>query len=255
MEAQVQMIVVLSGVVITLIVMSVPQLFLLACAKLLIVPHLIGLKVLLFAFQKISKDTVRDGGKVQFTARHRVLLRLHLWAWKITYHAAETFNDFMRSEMIEVQSGRNSVDYVPVDERDKPIGEQCVITMRKLSKPRQAEIKDRMIKLSNLGRVDGLRNRTVRLAITREMIDGWKNVGRRDETGNVVPVRFDKKERTAMYEILPDTLTDELEARFGDGSLDWEAAEERIAEAEAEEEEFKDSLSALDEEEPVDQVA
>jgi len=121
-----------------------------------------------------------------------------------------------------------TVSYVPVTERgtDNPVR----IEMRKLPRKVLAEIRDEIVVLNQRGKFSGLRNDSTTVKTVTLMMNGWENVF--DMDGK--PLTFDTSKRSEMYDILPREMQEDLEAKFGRGSLDWEKAEAELAKAEAE---------------------
>jgi hypothetical protein len=117
------------------------------------------------------------------------------------------------SMAIVVQKPGERIPYVPKSERELPEAEQTVIYFEKQKRGRLAEERDRLVGLSEKGRVDALRSASVSYRITVMQLVGWHNVV--DKDGNTVP--FDAKNKEAMYELLPVAVQEELEEEFGSG--------------------------------------
>lgn len=126
---------------------------------------------------------------------------------------------------------KETVAYVPTSERgnDNPVR----FHMRRISREKLAGIKDNMVVLDKKGKFQGIRNDTTTYKTVLHMFVGWDGV--LDTDGK--PIEFEGKtlsDRARMYDMLPREIQEEIESRFGKGSLDWEKAEEEIAKAEAE---------------------
>jgi hypothetical protein len=119
------------------------------------------------------------------------------------------------SMAIVVQKPGENIRYVPKAERELPVGEQTAFYMEKQKRSKLAAERDRLVGLSEKGRVDSLRSATVNYRITVLQLAGWENV--LDVHGNPVP--FDEKNKEAMYELLPPSIQEELEEEFGSGGV------------------------------------
>lgn len=130
---------------------------------------------------------------------------------------------------VVIQKPGTRIEYIPLAERELPAHEQTVLIFEKQKRSKLAEERDRLVGLSDKGKVDALRSASVSFNITVMQFVGWKNVV--DEEGNQVP--FDSKNKETMYELLPTSIQEECEEEFGSGgtrvSEDKEAEEAEAA--------------------------
>ena len=122
------------------------------------------------------------------------------------------------------------VEYTPVNDRESEL--KTVLVFKQIPSEQIAGIQDTLIALNKKGRASAFRMRTIRLKVAREMLCDWRNVF--NERGDDVP--FDPSRKELMYDLLGADLQKELEDRFGDGSLNWQEAELKMAEEKAKEE-------------------
>jgi hypothetical protein len=145
------------------------------------------------------------------------LTGLTLYIYSISEDLLENYLNFvfggLSSMAIVVQKPGERIPYVPKSEQDLPESERTVIYFEKQKRGRLAEERDRLVGLSEKGRVDALRSASVSYRITVMQLVGWHNVV--DKDGQPVP--FDAKNKEAMYELLPVSVQEELEEEFGSG--------------------------------------
>ncbi len=127
--------------------------------------------------------------------------------------------------MITVREADAVVEFIPKSERDA--SQPTVLKFKRLSRTKLAEIRDRMIAMSKKGRIEGIRNESVAVHTVIAMLVGWENVV--DSKGK--EVKFDSRDQRGMYELLPSSIHEEVERVFGEGSVDWQAKEEKLAAA------------------------
>lgn len=135
-------------------------------------------------------------------------------------------NQLAGEQMITVRTEDSVVDFIPKSERgsEKP----TTLKFKRLSRAKLAEIRDRMVALNRKGRVEGIRNESVVVNTVTAMLVGWDNVA--DESGRIV--KFDIKDQKGMYDMLPSEIQEEVEKIFGEGSVNWEAREAKLAKEE-----------------------
>ena len=226
-------IVLLLGFVLALLAAANPSRFLFYVGLVVNIPTILRITLLKFVIQKTAAYNLKMLEQSRFTIWLVVFMKANRYFISTESYLKDSIRWFLGNEennMIKITKAKSTVEYTPVSERELTDGTQTVFVMRKLSRQRLAEIRDGLLGLSKRGTVDKVRSYTVRLQITREMIQDWRNIA--NEDGNLIP--FDPTKRVDLYELLPEELVSELEARFGDGSLDYEEVERKIAEAEAE---------------------
>lgn len=221
----------LTGMTMILFAVTNPTRFLLYCALVVNIPTIVPLYLLKFAIQRVQVYNARHLEQNRYTIWLKLALSLQFRLIRLDNYLTNSIVWFLGSrgkDMIKVSKGKSSVEYTLVDEREEGTDRPASVTMRRLSKERLAQIRDGLIGLNSKGTVTKIRSNTVRLTIVRESITGLQNF---EVEGK--PIAFDPSKRNDLYELLPREVTDELEERFGDGNLDYEAAEVRIAEAKA----------------------
>lgn len=130
---------------------------------------------------------------------------------------------------ITIQRPGTEVRYVPRDQRDLPAHEQTVFKFKKMKRAKLVAERDRLVGLSERGRVEALRSSSVSHQVTILQFSGWENVV--DENGNPLP--FDERNKEEMFDLLPMAIQDELEEEFGGGvtvKKEEAAAEDAAAE-------------------------
>lgn len=130
---------------------------------------------------------------------------------------------------VVIQPAGKIIEFVPESQRELPQNEQTIILMKKISRNKIVEERDKLVGLSDNGRVEALRSSSVAFQITKMQFAGWRNVV--DENGNEVPC--DLSQRDAMYDLLPLNIQDELESEFGGGLRLQEVKEDPAADSEA----------------------
>lgn len=190
-------------------------------------PVIANILILQVAFQLLSWWNDRMLSKGRFTVWFKRANRLHLMLIDLEEGLLSSIVSFLQGEKmaITIQRPGTIVEYVPASERELPVEKQTVILFEKLPRKRLVEERDRLVSLSERGRVEALRSSSVSHKITMLQLAGWRNL--LDEEGNEIP--FDKRNKEQMYDLLPPSLQDELEDEFG-GGVTAKAKEEEVAE-------------------------
>jgi hypothetical protein len=199
-------------------------------------PVLLYLMALLRFVRALGQKSVREIESDRFSLITYLFLKLTTELLTVNDELSTEINKcFGADDMIKIQLNTvQKTNYTPPTEREKD--NPVTFEMHRLSRARLAKIRDRLLALKK-GRVDGIRNLSVAYETVVEMIMGWENIS--DENGEAIP--FKKLKVREIYEALPTEMQDDLEAKFGTGSIDWEAAEEKEAEAKAKEDNDEDS--------------
>ena len=165
------------------------------------------------------------------------LLRITRTCLKILDDLSDSFDQFVIGEemAIKVQKPGAVVEYVPRSERELPKSEQTVILMKKLPRADIARERERLVGLSNKGKVDALRNNSVAWNVVCLQLCGWRNV-LHEVAGQEVQMPFQAENPQLMFDMLPVDLQSEIEEVFGQGGMVVEKVKEED-EAEAEESE------------------
>jgi hypothetical protein len=187
-------------------------------------PVIANILILQVAFQLLSwwNDKMLANGR--FTIWFKRANRLHIMLLDLEEDLISSIVSFLQGEKmaITIQRPGTIVEYVPTSERELPVEKQTVILFEKLPRKRLVEERDRLVSLSERGRVEALRSSSVSHKITMLQLAGWRNL--LDEEGNEIP--FDKRNKEQMYDLLPPSLQDELEDEFGGGVSQAKTAEE-----------------------------
>jgi hypothetical protein len=187
-------------------------------------PVIANILILKVAFQLLScwNDIMLAQGR--FTIWFKRANRLHIMLLDLEESLLSSIVSFLQGEKmaITIQRPGTIVEYVPVSERELPVEKQTVVLFEKLPRKRLVEERDRLVSLSERGRVEALRSSSVSHKITMLQLAGWRNL--LDEEGNEIP--FDKRNKEQMYDLLPPSLQDELEDEFGGGVSQAKAVEE-----------------------------
>ena len=204
-----------------------PRLFVFNVASVIVSPLFVALKVFIVAFQRMHKYHFKDS-EFRITSSLFLILKLRTLIWKTLFFTVKFFNDLVGEEMIKIPSAK-PVTYVPVADRNEEV--KTTFEFKRIETDKLAAFQDEMVGLNKKGQANRFLIRSTRLKITREMLCGWDNLLNADG----VPVKFDPSKKALMYDMLGPDLQSELEARFGDGSLDWGSVEAKL-EADAAEE-------------------
>jgi hypothetical protein len=187
-------------------------------------PVIANIFILQVAFQLLSWWNSRMLAQGRFTIWFKRANRLHIMLLDLEEDLISSIVSFLQGEKmaITIQRPGTIVEYVPVSERELPVEKQTVILFEKLPRKRLVEERDRLVSLSERGRVEALRSSSVSHKITMLQLAGWRNL--LDEEGNQIP--FDKRSKEQMYDLLPPVLQDELEEEFGGGVTNTKTEEE-----------------------------
>ena len=187
-------------------------------------PVIANIFILQVAFQLLSWWNSRMLAQGRFTIWFKRANRLHIMLLDLEEDLLSSIVSFLQGEKmaITIQRPGTIVEYVPVSERELPVEKQTVILFEKLPRKRLVEERDRLVSLSERGRVEALRSSSVSHKITMLQLAGWRNL--LDEEGNQIP--FDKRSKEQMYDLLPPQLQDELEEEFGGGMTATKTEEE-----------------------------
>jgi hypothetical protein len=190
-------------------------------------PVIANILILQVAFQLLSWWNDRMLSQGRFTVWFKRANKLHLMLIDLEEGLLSSIVSFLQGEKmaITIQRPGTIVEYVPTSERELPVEKQTVILFEKLPRKRLVEERDRLVSLSERGRVEALRSSSVSHKITMLQLAGWRNLF--DEEGNEIP--FDKRSKEQMYDLLPPSLQDELEDEFG-GGVSTKVKEEEVAE-------------------------
>lgn len=123
---------------------------------------------------------------------------------------------------IQVQKPNDVEEYVPKDEKDAD--NPASFSMKKLGATRKAKLQDDLVEVDE-GTITGYSPNFVALEITRERLVGWENVKNPDGTD----ARFDADDVEASFDLLPDSIQDELIGNYGSagqGSVQTDEEEE-----------------------------
>lgn len=178
-------------------------------------PVIANILILKVAFQLLSWWNDRMLSQGRLTVWFKRSNKLHLMLIDLEEGLLSSIVSFLQGEKmaITIQRPGTIVEYVPVSERELPTEKQTVILLEKLPRRRLVEERDRLVSLSERGRVEALRSSSVSHKIAMLQLAGWRNL--LDEEGNEIP--FDKRNKEQMYDLLPPSLQDELEEEFGGG--------------------------------------
>lgn len=195
-------------------------------------PLFLVLKVYELVLKSLSKRNLRLLKQGRFTIWLKIHSRVLIRFYSLQEDLLHSFLSFTLGEQqmaIIIKRVGEETKYVPVAQRDLPKEEQAVLIFKKLPRKTLVTERDNMVGLSSQGRVEALRSSSVAYHITVKQLCGWSGVV--DENGNAVP--FDPANKEGMYELLPTSLQEELEAEFGGGSGQKSEAEDEEAQAEA----------------------
>jgi hypothetical protein len=151
-------------------------------------------------------------------------------------------------DMRVTRKSNATTTYVPVSERSLPEDEQFSVQIRRLDFIDRAKIRDKMVEFNDDGTVENIRMFSIGVEVAADVLDGWKNLYD-DETG--AEITYDRRNRNAMFDILPDEIQEELGQVFATG-LRNKKAEQRLLDAY--EEEQAEEAAAAEEEAKEDEV-